>query len=232
MLEHRPQHLLVVGLAPSDQRRVLRHQPRGRHQQHRERRGHRQRDNHRRQHSERVGDRERPEKRSGEAADEHDREHRDDVDQGRVQDRGADLERGRQQQVKRRRSPTAGAPCAQASDDVLHVDDRVVDDHPHCDPKAGQDHRVDGGPGCVEDDRSGAERKRDRQQADERRPPLEQERDEHEHHQEAADHDRRREVVHRGVDKGGLAEDVGVEADPRQTRPERRDRLVDPVCDV
>ncbi len=58
---------------------------------------------------------------------------------------------------------------------------------PTGDPEAGEDHRVDRRPLGIEDDRGGAEREGNREQADERGAPLEQKREQHEHDQDAAE---------------------------------------------
>ena len=108
-----------------------------------ERRRDRQRDQHRHQHRQPVGEHERPEERARQALQEEDRDDRHDVDHRRVGDRAAHLDRGVEHDPERRDVAALGARLAQASDDVLDVDDRVVDHHPDRDHQPGQDHHVD-----------------------------------------------------------------------------------------
>ena len=76
----------------------------------------------------------------------------------------------------------SAAGLAQAPDDVLDVDDRVVDHHPDGHHQPGQDHDVDLRSPQLEHEHRGDQRQRYRDQADERRAPLEQEGDDdHDH---------------------------------------------------
>ena len=74
---------------------------------------------------------------------------------------------------------------AQASDDVLDVDDGVVDHHPDRDHQPRQHHHVDRRVPQVEHQDRRDQRQRDRDQADERRAQLEQEGGDDEDHQHA-----------------------------------------------
>jgi hypothetical protein len=90
---------------------------------------------------------------------------------------------------------------AEPASDVLDVDDGVVDDLADGDHQAGQDHRIDRAAEGDEHDGAGQHRERDRQRADERRPPVGQKRDEDGQHQETADAHRAREVQERLLDE-------------------------------
>ena len=85
------------------------------------------------------------------APEQEDRHDRDDLDQGRVDDRAAHLERGLEDDPRRSTSHCpAFAALAQPPNDVLDVDDGVVDDVAEGDHEPGQDHRVDRGPARVQ----------------------------------------------------------------------------------
>ena len=142
----RVEHAPVTRLEPLHERAIRRRSIGGVAQQDV---GHRRRDrerhDHRGEHGEPVRDRERLEERAGQAADEEDRDERDDVDQRRVDDRAADFERGRRGRsdaVETGSSLASG--LAEAAHDVLDVDDRVVHDDPDGDDEPREDHRVEG----------------------------------------------------------------------------------------
>ena len=87
-------------------------------------------------------------------------------------------------------------------------------------------------PVAVEDERGCHQREGDRGEADDGRPPLEEEGDEDEHHEQRPEQQGVGQVRDRDLDELGGPEDVVVDVDPRQARPHLVERLVDPARDV
>ena len=162
-----------------------------------QRRGDGQGDHHGRQQRQRVGERQGHEEGAREPAHEQDRRHGQHDDQGRVEDDAADLERGLEDDGRGGLAAALLAVLAQAPDDVLDVDDGVVDDRAEGDHEPRQDHGVDRGLAQVEHEHRRHQRERDREQADQRHPPLVEEGAEDQHHQDGADEERHRQVVDR-----------------------------------
>ena len=119
------------------------------------------------------------------------------------------------------------AAQAQPPHDVLHADDRVVDHDADRHDQAGEDHGVDLRAAQVENDDGRDERQRDRDQADERGAPLEQERHEDQDDQEAADQQRNAEVVDRELDEARGPEDVRVDRDAGKPGLQVAQRVLD-----
>src|SRR5207244_11802322 len=105
--------------------------------------------------------------RAGEAFHEEDRQQGHGVDQRRVDDGAAHLERGLEDDAAHRLGASFSAILAQASHDVLDVDDGVVDHDADGDHEPGQDHGVDGGATYVQDEGAGHQRQGDGHDADE-----------------------------------------------------------------
>ena len=188
----------------------------------------RQRDHHRHENRQRVREGEWLEERPGHALQEEDRDHGQHVDQGRVEDGASDLERGFEDDA--RSEPTSPvAALTKTPPDVLHVDDRVVHDHPDGDHQPCQDHRVDRVSAQVEHHQRRHQRKRDRDQADQRGTPLEQEGDQDQDHEQDAQEQREREVVDGDLDEVRLPEDVGIELNAGKAGLQIADRAVDAV---
>src|SRR5829696_7413776 len=164
-------------------------------------------DEHRHEHSQPVGEHERPEERPGEPPQKEDRHYRDDVDQRRVGDRGPHLHRGIEHDGERRAVASLRASLPETPYDILHVDDRIVHHDAYGDDEPREDHRVDGGVAHHEHDHRPDHRQRDRDQADERGAPLEEERGQDQNHEQDAEQQRRRKVLDRHLDEGGRAED-------------------------
>ncbi len=200
---------------PQERRVALPQLAPGQHQQAKRGRD-RQRDEHRDQHRKAVGDDQRLEERPREVLEEEHRDDRDDVDDGRVGDRRAHLDRGVEHDSEHRRVASFGPCLTQASHDVLHIDDRVVDHHPDRDDQSREDHHVDGRVAYVEHEDRREQRQRDRDQADEGGPPLEQEGDDDQDHEQDADQQRPREIVDRLLDEGRGPEDRGVDLHARE----------------
>ena len=222
---------LVASLQPSDERGFpLDRRPVQQDQAQRRRDG--QGHHHGRQQRERIGERQRLEEGAGQPAHEEDRHHRQHDDQRRVDDRAADLERGFEDDGRGRFAAALLAVLAQAPDDVLDVDDGVVDDGAEGDDEAGQDHRVDRGPAEVEHEPRRHQRERDREEADQRHPPLEEEGAEDQHHEDGADEERHRQIVDRQLDEGRRAEDLMVDLDAGQAGPHLVERRLHPSGDL
>ncbi len=222
----------VAALQPTRERSVATVERRPAEEDQAQRGRDRERDDERREHREAVREDERPEERAGQALEEEDGQERGDDDQRRVDDRAPNLERGLEDDPRLRLRAVLCSVLAQASPDVLDVDDRVVDDHPERDHEPREDHHVDRLAPRVEDQSGGDERQRDRDDADQRRPPLEEERAEDEDDEQRPDQQRDREVVDRRVDEVGGAEDVGVELDAGKARLHLVDRRLHTVGDV
>ena len=116
---------------------------------------------------------------------------------------------------------------AQSSHDVLHVDDRVVDDDTDGDDEPRQDHHVDNGAERLQHENSREQRQRNRDQADERGAPLEEEGGQDQDHEQNAEQQRPREVAERLLDEGGRPEDRGVKLHAGKARAHVVDRLFD-----
>src|SRR5215204_4455870 len=106
---------------------------------------HGQRHYHRGEHRKPVGEHQRLEESTREARQEEHRHDRDDVDQRRVGDRRAHLNRGLKHYGEDRFAGTLAAILAQPSHYVLYVDDRVIYHHPYGHDEPSQHHHVDGG---------------------------------------------------------------------------------------
>ena len=132
-----------------------------------------------------------------------------------------------------RRARTAfQSRLTQTPRDVLDVDDGVVDDDPDRDDEPRQDHRVDGHLADVQDHRRGHERQRDRDEADQRRPPLEQEHDQDHEDEDAAEDQGVRQVVQRLLDEAGRPEDRVIDVDAGQARAELVEGFLDAARDI
>ena len=220
------QESLIAVLQPPGDRRLTTFERGVGQEDEAEGRGDGQGDHHGGQHRQRIGKRQGPEERAREAFHEEDRQQRHGVDQRSVDDGAAHLERGLEDDAANRLGASFPAILAEASHDVLDVDDGIVHDDADGDHEAGQDHGVDGGATHVQDEGAGHQGQRDGHHTDERRPPLVQEGAEHHDHEHAADEQRGREIVERHLDEGRGPEDLGVDLDSLQTWLERLERLV------
>ena len=90
---------------------------------------------------------------------------------------------------------------AQTPQDVLHVDDRVIDDTSHSDHQPGQDHRVDRGPAYIQHKPRCHQRQRDCYKADQGGTPLEEKGEENQHYEHTRDEQRTGEIVDRHIDE-------------------------------
>ena len=106
------------------------------------------------------------------------------------------------------------AVLAQPAEDVLDVDHGVVDQFADGDGEAAQRHGVDGEPHQMKDDGGDEDRNRDGGQRDRRRAPVEQEGEQHDRHHRDGFKQHLRDIVDRGLDEVGLAEEniVGLDA--------------------
>ena len=124
------------------------------------------------------------------------------------------------------------ALLAQAPRDVLGAGDRRVDDHGDGDREPREGHRVEGLAEHVQHERRRHERERNRDEADQRRAPLEQEGGEDQREEHAGDQRRQREVVDRVLDEGRRPEDRRVGLHAAEAGPEIGERLLDALGDL
>ena len=204
-----------VTVARADRDRRLAERARPAAQQHEaQRRRDRQSHDHGRDDRQHVGQRERREEGRGYAAQEEDGQHRKHDDEGRV-DRGTPrLQRRLIDHADQRRTACLALPPA--SRELFAVNNRVVDDDGQGDHEAGQDHRVERRARELENDHGGDERQRNRDDADERAAPVEEERAQHDGEQDHPDGHRERNVPDGALHVGGEAKDARVDLHPRQ----------------
>ena len=79
-------------------------------------------------------------------------------------------------------------------------------------------------PRMIEHEQRRDQRQRDRHEADQRHPPLEQKGDQNQHHENGADQERHREVVDRQLDERRRPEDLVIDLDIRKTGPQLGER--------
>ena len=197
----------------------------------REHGGERQGHGHRGEHREPVAHRERAKELSGHAGEEeHGDEHQDHDHRGE-DDGAAHFERSVEDD-QQDRLRTLGAGLAQATMDVLDVDDRVVHDLAQRDDEPRDHHRVERSAeerqnGCRRQERDG-----DRDDADDGRTPIPEKEEEDDDDEGGSDRHRLGEVRERPLDEPRGAEHRGVELDPAHGRAQLLERRVDPVRDV
>ncbi len=95
-----------------------------------------------------------------------------DHDQAAVEHGAAHFQRRIEHHVERGARIRQCPVQAQAPDDVLDVDDGVVDDLAERDDEAGEHHRVQRPAAIVQQNARRQQRQRDRDAADQRRPPV------------------------------------------------------------
>ena len=95
--------------------------------------------------------------------------------------------------------------------DIFDVDNGIVDDRAERDHQPGQHHRVDRRPSGVEHEDRGHERQRNRHDADQRGPPVQEEDAEDEHDEKGPEDQRRRQMMDRLLDEARRSEDGGVD---------------------
>ena len=124
------------------------------------------------------------------------------------------------------------AMLTQTPPDVLDVDDRVVDDDADGDHEPRQDHRVDRVSAQVEHHHRRHQGQRDRDQADQRGAPLEEEGDQHQDHEQRAEDQRQLEVVDRLLDEVRLPEDVASNSHAGKAGLQVVERIFDVLGDL
>ncbi|HMM35750.1 MAG TPA: hypothetical protein PKA62_13565, partial [Thermoanaerobaculia bacterium] len=127
-----------------------------------------------------IGEAERGEEPPLDAGEEEERDEDEHDDERREDDRAADLRRRRVDDLPGR-LPLLGGPgavLAQAPEDVLDVDDRVVDEAADRDREAPEGHRVERRPHRLQCEDGDDERDGERHEGDERRPGIEEEEEE------------------------------------------------------
>jgi hypothetical protein len=223
----RRQGPLVATVQRPRQRRLTPLQRRARQQEQAQRRRDEQGDEHGRGDRQQVGQDQWREERAGQALHEEHRQHHHRHDDRRGGGRAAHLDRGVEDDLRRRRVVAVLATLAQPSGDVLDVDHRVVDDGAEGHHQPCQDDGVDGGTAQVQHGQGRHERQQHRQDADQRAAPLEQEDAEHHQQQQRADEQRRAEVAERRLDEARRPEQAGVDLDALETGGHGGERLLD-----
>src|SRR5205085_4490920 len=107
---------------------------------------------------------------------------------------------------------------AQATKDVLDIDDRIVDQFADRNGQSTKRHRVDRHAQPFENQRGDQNRKGDRCQRDERRTQIQQEEKQNHHDEQAAVAQRMNYVLDPQLNKTLLLKDVGLDANVRRQR--------------
>ena len=228
-LDEADEHPVAVALRLGDAGGRLRERPP--EEQAAERRRHRQGDGERCEDRGDVGDAERPEEPAFESLEEEQR-HEDEADDHRREDhRAADLVGGvvdhlREGHSFRHRLPDV---LAQASQDVLDVDDRVVDELADRDREPAEGHHVDREPPRPEHQQRHRERERQRGEGDEGRPHVDEEEDEDDRDDRGRLDQDLGHVPHRPIDEAGRAERIAIE---HHARGQRRLDAVEHAVDL
>ena len=165
-----------------------------------------------------VRQHQRLEERAGQALEEEDRHDRDDVDQRRVGDRASHLHRGVEDDSEGRR--LAASARAWRSRRTMFSTSMIASSTttPMATTSPASTITLIVAPAVEHQDR-GDQRQRDRDQADERGAPLEQEGDDDQDHQQRRRAAARCQVVDRLLDEGRGPEDRRVDLDPGQAGP-------------
>ena len=148
---------------------------------------------------------------AGEGKQRH--EHQHDDERG-VDDAGANFVGGGHHDIEHRARIALLAVLAQAPEDVLDVDDRIIHQLADGDRQAAKRHRVDGKPHQMKDDGGRQDRDGNGGQRDRGGAPVEQEGEQHDGDHGHGFKEHLGDVVDRGLDEVGLAEKniVGLDA--------------------
>ena len=123
---------------------------------------HRERDEQRCEHGENVGLSERREQASGDAGQRQERHEHEHDDEARVDDGTANFHRCFEDDVRGITGRRRALVLAQATIDVLRIDDRVVDDLAECDREPAEHHDVQIDATADQHEQRGEQRQRDR----------------------------------------------------------------------
>ena len=120
---------------------------------------------------------------------------------------------------------------AKTADDVLDVDDRIVDHFTQRNHQTGENHRVERAPTVVQQEARCEERERNRQAADQCRPPVGQKDHEDEDHEDATHQQCPAQVLRRHLDERRRPEDRRVHVNAAERGPHVLERRFHPVRD-
>ncbi len=207
---------IVARLEPPHEGRLPVIDRRAAQQHHGERRGYEHGYRHGNQDRQHIGDRKRTHECPQRPAQQEQRRHGEDEDQGRIDRGAAGLDAGLENDSRRGPAIASAALPAQPPHDVLYVDNGVVDDDSQRDREAGHNHRIDGDPTQIEHEPGRYQRQRDHHDADQRGTPREKPGGENQDEEAAADQQRAADIFDRKVDEAGRPIDRCVDRDAGQ----------------